>query len=121
MEAVALEAHRSAAGAGIAQRAQGSEDGRFNALEDQSEAERGGCDRRDFSERRQCIGTKETERCGTTLLSSALLPSLYAAHRILFQMFSQIFMQRLAYALACAASQRPLAFCSQFSMSSRTM
>ena len=42
------------------------------------------CDRRSFSTRCQCIGTKETERCGTTLFSSALLFSLYAAHRIFF-------------------------------------
>ncbi len=64
----------------------------FEASEDRSKAERGGCDRRGFSARCQCIGMKETERYGTTLLSSAYHSlSMRCAVHTLFQMFSLIF------------------------------
>jgi hypothetical protein len=64
----------------------------LEASEDRSEAERGGCDRRGFYARCPCIGMKETERCGTTLLSSAYYPfSICSALHTLFQMFSLIF------------------------------
>ena len=52
----------------------------------------GTCDRRGFSARCPCIGMKEMERCGTTLLSSVYYPlSMRCAMHTLFQMFSLIF------------------------------
>ena len=92
----------------------------LKASEDRSQAERGGCDRREFSTRCQCIGKKETERCGTTPLSSALSPSLCGASHTLFEIFSLIFVQRLVL-FGLRGKPAAVALCSQFSMSSRTM
>jgi len=87
----------------------------LGASEDRSEAERGGCDRRGFYARCPCIGMKEMERCGTTLLSYAYYPlSICCAMHTLFQMF----FPATASALWLG---RPLAFGCQFSMSNRTM
>jgi len=75
------------------------------------------CDRRKLSVHRQ----KETGRCGTTLLPSALLPSLYAAHSIaLFEIFSQIFVQRLVR-FGLRGKPAAVALCSQFSCRRGTM
>ena len=61
-----------------------------------------------------CIGIKETERCGTALLSHACYFSrcVYDTHSFPDVLF-QIFVQRLAR-FGCEAILRPLAFVVSF-------
>ena len=78
------------------------------ALEDQSEAERGGCDRRGFYARRPCVGMQAMEWYGTSLLLHACYSlSMCVLHTLLLL---DLPFQRLACACALQASLRPLAF-----------
>ena len=70
-----------------------------SALEDQSEAERGGCDRRSFYARCPCVGMQAMEWYGTSLLLHACYSlSMCVLHT---SFLLDLPLQRLACALAC--------------------